>query len=158
MGSINVNTMDVPADIVVERLIRANKQDAWRALTEKESMLAWFFSSIPDFKPKLGFQTQFVIKPSARTFTHVWKVFAVVPYGQIAYLWHYTEYEGLAEVSFTIKEVDGNVEVAVRNRVLEPFPTEIPEFTRESGLNGWHFFMDRLKDYLEGRPVNPLEF
>jgi hypothetical protein len=34
--------------------------------------------------------------------------------------------------------------------VIEKFPEDIPEFTRESGMVGWNYFIrKKLKEYLE---------
>ena len=36
------------------------------------------------------------------------------------------------------------------DQTLESFPDDIPEFTRESGIEGWTFFINKsLKEYLE---------
>lgn len=35
-------------------------------------------------------------------------------------------------------------------KTIEDFPEGVPEFKRESGLQGWNFFIvQRLKNYLE---------
>jgi len=64
------------------------------------------------------------------------------------------KYEGLPGDAFVTFEVSGD-EKAARLRVTtlaeENFPDDIPEFSRESCLGGWTYFIkNRLKAYLDG--------
>ena len=86
--------------IIVEHSYFASQVKVWAALTEHKQMLHWFFDNIPDFKPKIGFETQFIIKVQDRTFTHLWKITDVTPKKSITYNWKYKEYTGEAFATF----------------------------------------------------------
>jgi len=54
-------------------------------------------------------------------------------------------------VSFELKEQAGGCRVTVTHTVVESFPQSIPEFTRESCLGGWSYFIQQqLASYLAG--------
>ena len=63
------------------------------------------------------------------------------------------KYGGLAGDSFVVFELfDQNnlAKLRVTHHVRESFPEDIPEFRRESCIEGWHYFLKkRLKEYLD---------
>ena len=109
-----------------------------------------FFENIPDFKPKIGFNTQFEVQLEDRTFTHLWKVTEVIPLKKITYNWKYKECPGDSFVIFELLEENGKVNIRLTTKVIEDFPDRIPEFLRESCVQGWHYFIrERLTDYIK---------
>lgn len=136
--------------VVVEQLLAASPERVWLALTEIEQMLQWYFDNIPDFKPELGFKTDFVVKSGDREFLHLWEVTEVTPGKLIAYSWQYAKYPGKATARFELSESKLATKLTLTMLVHEDFPDDIPEFQRESCIGGWHYFLgERLKDYLE---------
>lgn len=135
--------------IVVEEIFQVSKEKLWRAITEPNQMKLWFFENIEAFKPKIGFKTKFVIENEGRIFPHVWIIKEAEPFKKITYNWKYEGYSGDSDVTFELIEQENGTRLKLTHQVLKSFPQNIPEFTRESCLGGWNYFIkQRLKDYL----------
>ena len=52
-------------------------------------MKEWFFGNIPDFKPEVGFKTQFNVNVPRRDFMHLWEVTKVIPNKMIVTNWKF---------------------------------------------------------------------
>lgn len=136
--------------IIVEQEFNQPKETVWKAITEFDQMIQWFFENIPDFKPEIGFNTRFNVNAGERSFLHLWEILEVVPEKRIVYDWRYKDYEGRGVVTFELSEKGGQTTLKLTNEGLESFPDDIPEFTRESCLGGWNYFIkNRLKVYLD---------
>ena len=132
-------TTDEP--IIVEQFMNTSIQNAWDAITNIEQMKQWYFGDIEYFEPEVGFKTQFVVHVEDRKYTHLWKVTEVVPHQKIAYTWKYEEHPGDSFVTFELLEEKNVVKIKLSHEVLESFPADIPEFSRESGIQGWNYFI-----------------
>lgn len=136
--------------VIVEETINVFIEEVWRSITEVNKMTKWFFENIPEFKPEVGFKTQFNIHSGGRDFLHLWEIVEVVPFRKISYKWQYKGYQGDSIVSFDLTPNDDSTLIKLTATVLEDFPDDIPEFKRESCVGGWEYFIkDRLKNYLE---------
>ncbi|HIG43853.1 MAG: SRPBCC domain-containing protein [bacterium] len=137
--------------IVVEQDFARSATDVWTAITDVGEMRRWYFDNIPDFEAEVGFRTQFMVESSDRSFLHLWEVTEVVPQSKIVHNWKYEEFEGDSNVTFEVSGDDQSANLTVTLEVMADFPDNIPEFTRESGIGGWTFFInDQLKAYLDG--------
>jgi len=136
--------------IVVEQEFQNPVEDVWKAIIDLGQMRQWFFENIPDFKPEVGFETQFKVEVEERVFTHLWKIVEVTPIKNITYNWKYAEYSGDSFVTFELfKEVDGTT-LQLTTEVIKDFPDGIPEFSKDSCVQGWNYFIrERLKNHLE---------
>lgn len=136
--------------IVVEQLIKQPVSRVWQAITVLDEMKQWYFENIPAFETKVGFTTRFDVQSEGRNFCHIWTITEVIPINKLSYSWQYTEYSGKSTLSFDLFERQDNTLVRVTTEVLESFPQNIPEFTRDSCTAGWEYFIQgRLKEYLE---------
>ena len=136
--------------IIVEQQFDVSIEVLWRAITEKDLMVQWFFENIPDFKAEIGFKTEFLVENEGRKFTHQWEIIEVIPKKRIVYSWQYKEYPGEGKVYFDISEESDTVKLTLTNVGLETFPDTIPEFKRASCEGGWNYFIkNRLKSFLE---------
>ena len=136
--------------IIVEQPFNTNAARLWKALTAPSEMRQWFFEQIPDFRPEVGFHTEFVIQNEGRTFTHTWTIREVIPEEKIVYHWYYPEYPGDSNVHFEIETRDTDTLLRVRTEILEDYPDDIPEVKRESCVAGWEYFIqNRLAEYLD---------
>lgn len=136
--------------IIVEQSFNTSIDTAWKSITEIDQMRQWYFENIPSFKPEVGFETRFNVQNQDRNFLHQWKVTEVVSPKLIAYNWKYENYPGDSLVKFELFEENSSTKLRVTHQVLEDFPDDIPEFKRESGLEGWTFFIKKkLKEFLE---------
>ncbi|WP_299311952.1 SRPBCC domain-containing protein [uncultured Aquimarina sp.] len=142
-----MKTTDAP--IAVEETFTVSVDKVWRAITDVKEMRLWFFDNIESFKPEVGFQTQFLVQVEDRNYTHCWKVIEVIPNKKITYTWQYEEYPGDASVTFELFDKQDKTTLKLSLNVTEDFPSNIPEFTRESCLGGWNYFIgERLKEYI----------
>lgn len=136
--------------VVVEHMFNTSVQNVWSAITDLEKMRQWYFDQLEDFKPQVGFKTQFVVQVEDRIFTHLWKVTQEIPRQKITYNWKFLEYPGSANVTFELLPGQDYVKVRLVNNVIEDFPDNIPEFKRESCEQGWEYFIGQaLKEYLQ---------
>ena len=136
--------------IVIEQSYECPVEKVWSAITNVNGMRAWFFGNIPNFEPRVGFKTSFSVKSENRTFTHLWEITKVVPFDKLEYKWNYKEYPGDSLVLFELLEEGNTNLLRISITVLEDFPDEIPEFTRESTVEGWNYLLGKsLKEYLE---------
>ena len=142
--------MDQKEPIIVEQHFEKTMNVVWKAITEPDQMIKWFFENIPDFKPEVGFKTQFNVQSGERNFLHLWEIIDVDQGKKIVYDWRYQEYPGIGKVTFELMEKDGQTILKLINEGLESFPKDIPEFTKESCVGGWTYFIkERLKTYLD---------
>ena len=73
----------------------------------------------------------------------------MVPLQKITYRWGYKEYPGDSFVKFDLNKKEGSTILRVSTVVKADFPDDIPEFKRESGVQGWNYFIgNQLKAYL----------
>ncbi len=136
--------------VVVEEEFDCSLLSVWEAITEVEQMRAWYFDNIPEFEAAVGFETQFLVVNEGREFPHLWRITEVVPMEKIAYEWRFGGYPGRGLVAFELSEDNGATRLQLTNRVLEDFPDEVPEFRRESCLEGWRYLLgESLRAYLE---------
>ncbi|AKA34099.1 SRPBCC family protein [Flagellimonas lutaonensis] len=142
-----MKTTDPP--IIIEKNIEVSKDQLWKALTDPGQMRQWFFENIPDFRPVVGFETEFPVVSDGKTFTHLWQVTEAKPHEKISYRWRYAEYGGDSVVHFQINGSGDDCQLQLTLEILKAFPQDIAEFKRESGIAGWNYFLDRLKIYLE---------
>ena len=136
--------------IVIQQIFDKPINVVWQAISNPKQMRQWFFEQIEDFKPKIGFKTSFIVKVEDRVYTHLWEVTDVIPNKKIVYSWKYLEYIGEASVLFELIEEDANkTKLTLTNLGLENFPNDAPEFTRQSCVDGWNYFIkNSLKSYL----------
>ena len=136
--------------IIVEQSFSTSVETIWSSITEIDKMRQWYFDNIPSFKPEIGFEIRFNVKGQDRSFLHIWKVTEVVPLKMIAYYWKYENYPGDSLVKFELFEENKSTKLRLTHQVLEDFPDDIPEFKRESGVEGWTYFIRKsLKEFLE---------
>ncbi len=136
--------------IIVEQTFNTSVETVWNSITKIDKMRQWYFENIPSFKPEVGFEIRFNVQSQDRSFLHIWKVTEVVPLKMIAYNWKYENYPGDSFVKFELFEENNSTKLRLTHQVLEDFPDDIPEFTRESGVEGWTFFIRKsLKKFLE---------
>lgn len=143
-----MKTTDKP--IVVEQLFDKPTSIVWEAITEVDQMKNWFFENIPDFKPEVGFETEFDVRSEKRVFPHLWRIEKVIPNKLIKYKWKYEGYSGDSFVSFELTDLDQKTLLRVKTEVVKDFSDDIPEFRPESCKAGWEYFIqNNLKNYLD---------
>ena len=127
--------------IVIEQALDASVSIVWYAITDKDQMCQWFFESMSDFQPEVGFETQFDVECEGRVFSHQWKVIEVIQEKKIVYEWRYGGFPGSSIVSWEITKTSDQTLLRLTHRGGESFPQNVPEFTRESCEAGWKWFI-----------------
>ena len=139
--------LDTP--ITIEQNFKNPPAVIWKAITDIHQMRQWYFGNIPDFRPEVGFETQFEVHSTNRIFLHQWKITEVVHLKKITYNWKYDGYPGDSFVTFELFPQDNRTLLRLTTKIEEDFPQDIPEFTRESCEAGWiYFIQNRLKNFL----------
>jgi len=139
-------------DVIVRQNLKVSTEVLWKAITEHHQMIQWFFENIPEFEARIGFKTQFLIESEDRKFTHLWEIVEVIPNRKIVYNWKYDEYQGEVVVYFELVENEKGSSLILTHKWIGELPQDIPEFSRESCLGGWEYFINnRLKEYLSNR-------
>lgn len=136
-----MKTTDKP--IKIKQQFETTVTNVWSTITDTKLMQQWFFTEIPDFKPEIGFETKFTITVGNREFKHIWKIIDVIPNKKITYHWSYFGYQGAALVDFELFESNDNCTLQLSNTVIENFPENVPEFTRQSCKAGWEYFIQQ---------------
>ena len=136
--------------IIVEQTFRAPIERVWDAISNKDQMPKWFFNTINDFVPKVGFYTKFNVSSGAKDYLHVWRVMEVVPNRLLTLEWQYGGYPGDSFVTFELTPSGEGTHLKLTHRGLATFPTGEPAFSRESGVKGWTYFIcQSLKTFLD---------
>ena len=136
--------------VIVEQTYDTSINAVWSAITEIDQMRQWYFDNIPSFKPEVGFETQFNVQSGGRDFLHMWKVTEVSSLKMIKYNWKFKGYPGDSFVVFELFKQNNMTKLRLTCQVKESFPEDIPEFTRESCIEGWTFFIKKsLKEFFE---------
>ena len=127
--------------IIIIKTFPTSIDKVWAAITNLPQMQQWYFDNLPSFEPRVGFETQFSIENEGRTFTHLWKVTEVIPMKKISYNWNYLEYDGDGYVTFELSTVEAGTQLRLTNVITKDYPSDIPEFKRESGIGGWEYLL-----------------
>ncbi|MBM4160424.1 MAG: SRPBCC domain-containing protein [Ignavibacteria bacterium] len=136
--------------IVVEQTFNAPIAVVWKAITDKDQMRQWFFEPMTDFRPEVGFETQFDVQCEGQSYQHQWKVTEVVPERRIEYDWRYGGYPGDSSVMWELSETLDGTKLKLTHKGHETFPQGNRIFSRESGVTGWTYFVqESLKAFLE---------
>src|SRR3990167_2296945 len=143
-----MTTKDEP--IIVEQTYNASVDRVWTAITDIDQMKKWFFENIDTFKAEVGFETQFNVIANDKNYLHLWKITEVQLQKKIIYNWKYGGYSGNSYVSWELSKENNLTRLKLTHDVQEAFPKDNPDFTRESCIEGWTFFIcKRLKAFLE---------
>jgi uncharacterized protein YndB with AHSA1/START domain len=139
--------------IVVEQTFDAPIEKVWEAVTDADQMRQWFFEPIETFEPRIGFQTRFTVEADGREYLHLWKITEVKPPHKIVYNWRYGGHPGDSFVTWELSDEGEGTKLTVTHDGTHTFPRDDPAFTRESGQNGWEYFIQqRLKAFVETAP------
>ena len=141
---------DTQGPIVVEQDFEAPISVVWKAITDQQQMPSWFFDTIEEFRPEIGFEARFNVHAEGRDFLHVWRVREVVPEQKLVYGWRYEGIPGDSTVRWELTETPTGSKLVFTHENHEPFPQDDPVFTREAGEEAWDYFIrNTLKAFVE---------
>jgi len=121
--------------ILIEQTLSASIHTVWKAITDQEEMRQWYFNTMEEFNPQVGFQTQFNVLNGGKNYLHLWKVVDVVPPKKISYDWKYGGYPGNSLVTFELSSEGDKTKIRLTHEHLETFlPAVNPELAKEKIL------------------------
>ncbi len=137
--------------IIIERTLNASVDVVWKAITDKDQMKQWYFEPLDDFKPEVGFQTQFNVRNGGKDYLHIWKVTKVHPGKIISYEWKFRGFPGNSSVTFELNAVGKKTNVKLTHKGIETFLADRnPALARENFVEGWTSLIGKsLKDFVE---------
>lgn len=133
--------------LVIERKINAPVAQVWQALTNIDDLKKWspFF---PDFKPEVGFKTEFMLGPDEEhQYLHHVRVLEVVANRKLRYSWDYGGMSPDSSVSFELFE-NGDTTRLVLTCRIDPLPPDEPDLMKNA-MEGWNYAADELKEFVE---------
>ncbi|MBV9987479.1 MAG: SRPBCC domain-containing protein [Chitinophagaceae bacterium] len=137
--------------IVITQTYIASPAEVWKAITDPAAMHRWYFDTMENFEPRVGFETRFNVHANGKDYMHHWRVLEVIPERKLVYEWLYPDYPGQSTVSWELQPAGNDTVLTLTHRGNESFPQDNPDFSRESCTGGWTYFLgERLKTYLEG--------
>ncbi len=138
--------------IVVEHTYRVSISVVWNAITDKYQMCQWYFEPMTDFKPEVGFETEFDVECEGQIFTHQWRVTEVFPKTSIVYDWRYGGYPGDSSVTWELSETSNGTKLTHRGH--ETLKTGMSGESSEACRAGWCFFLhESLKAFLDRKKL-----
>jgi uncharacterized protein YndB with AHSA1/START domain len=137
--------------VIVEYVYDASVERVWHAITNVEKMRQWYFPTLVEFEPEVGFETVFDVPHDGKVFPHIWKVTEVVPNKKISYEWKFGGYPGNSLVSFELFDEDGKTRIVLTHDKLETFRGDLhPDLAKQNFVLGWtHFIGTELKTFVE---------
>lgn len=135
--------------VIVEQTFKATISKVWNAITNVHQMQKWYFETLEAFKPEVGFETQFNVPSNGKDYLHIWKITEVLDEKKITYQWKFGGYPGESHVTFELSKENEMTKLRLTDIGIESFPKDNPDFSRQSWIDGWTFFIcERLKAYL----------
>ena len=137
--------------IIVERMFNAPVDKVWKAVTDKDQMRQWYFNALEDFKPEVGFQTQFNVRNDGKDYLHIWKVTEVKPGKKIGYEWSFGGFPGNSLVIFELVAAGKKTKLKLTHKGIETFLPDVnPPLARKNFVAGWTSLIgDMLKKFVE---------
>ena len=137
--------------IIIERVYNVPADVVWHALTDLEKMRQWYFPTLVEFEPEIGFETRFDVENDGKAYPHIWKVTEVEPGRKISYKWKFGGYPGDSVVSFELFNEDGRTRIVLTHHGVESFRGDLhPALAKHNFVKGWtHFIGTALKDFVE---------
>ena len=137
--------------IVVERTYHAPVKAVWEAITNVDKMRQWYFPSLGEFEPEVGFETRFDVWHDDKIFVHIWKVKEVEPLKKISYEWKFGGYPGDSVVSWELFSDGEGTRIVLTHTSVETFRGDLhPDLAVHNFVAGWTDFIGKkLKDFVE---------
>ena len=140
-------------ELVITRIIDAPAIRVWKALTDKEELKKWqpFFK---DFELVVGNEIRFKLgRDPEHQYLHISKVIEVIEVKKLVYSWRYEGYTGNSNVIFELIPEGNKTKLLLTHKILDPFPTDNPDFASNNFEKGWNYTADGVKNYVEERKV-----
>lgn len=114
-------------------------------------MKQWYFDTLTEFEPKVGFKTRFDVQHEGKVFPHIIKGTVIVPGEKISYEWKFGGYPANSSVSFELRNNQDETRIVLTHEKLASFRGQIhPELSLQNFEKGWtHLIGTSLKNFVE---------
>jgi len=138
--------------IVIDRTLNAPVARVWEALNDVDQIRHWYFD-LKEFKPKAGFEFEFVVEHEGHNYHHLCRVTEVIPQRKLAYTWRYKGERGDSLVTFELFAEGEKTRLKLTHTGIETFP-KTPAYARKNFEAGWTGIATELENFLEGKNLS----
>jgi uncharacterized protein YndB with AHSA1/START domain len=138
--------------IVIDRTLNVPVARVWEALNDVDEIRQWYFD-LREFKPKAGFEFEFVVEHEGHSYHHLCRVTEVIPQRKLAYTWRYKGERGDSLVTFELFAEGGKTRLKLTHTGIETFP-KTPAYARKNFEAGWTGIATELENFLEGKNLS----
>ena len=138
--------------IVIDRTLNVPVARVWEALNDVDQIRQWYFD-LKEFKPKAGFEFEFVVEHEGHSYHHLCRVTEVIPQRKLAYTWRYKGERGDSLVTFELFAEGGKTRLKLTHTGIETFP-KTPAYARKNFEAGWTGIATELENFLEGKNLS----
>ena len=137
---------------MVDRTLNAPVARVWEALNDVDQIRHWYFD-LKEFKPKAGFEFEFVVEHEGHSYHHLCRVTEVIPQRKLAYTWRYKGERGDSLVTFELFAEGEKTRLKLTHTGIETFP-KTPAYARKNFEAGWTGIATELENFLEGKNLS----
>jgi len=138
--------------VITERVYNAPIERVWQAITDIEQMKQWYFDTLTEFEPEVGFEVRFENKHNGAILSNVFKVIDVVPGKKISHSWTILNNPGNSVVTWELFEQGDKTKLVLTHDHVETFGGATnPGFARENYVKGWAHFAGKLQEFVENQ-------
>jgi uncharacterized protein YndB with AHSA1/START domain len=138
--------------IVIDRTLNAPVARVWQALNDVDQIRHWYFD-LKEFKPKAGFEFEFVVEHEGHNYHHLCRVTEVIPQRKLAYTWRYKGERGDSLVTFELFAEGEKTRLKLTHTGIETFP-KTPAYARKNFEAGWTGIATELENFLQGKNLS----
>jgi uncharacterized protein YndB with AHSA1/START domain len=138
--------------IVIDRTLNAPVARVWEALNDVDQIRHWYFD-LKEFKPKAGFEFEFVVEHEGHNYHHLCRVTEVIPQRKLAYTWRYKGERGDSLVTFELFAEGEKTRLKLTHTGIETFP-KTPAYARKNFEAGWTGIATELENFLQGKNLS----
>ncbi len=143
--------MDKDSTLIVKRIIDADPETLWEALTDQQIMQKWFFaeeemSATVENNPEAGGSFKIDMHGQKDTYSHEGVYKELIPPRKIVFTWN-SQFVSDTLVTITLKEVKSGTEVKL---VHEFMPNDE---MKQSHTEGWTQILANLDGVVVGKSV-----
>jgi uncharacterized protein YndB with AHSA1/START domain len=138
--------------IVIDRTLNVPVARVWEALNDVDKIRHWYFD-LKEFKPKAGFEFEFVVEHEGHSYHHLCRVTEIIPQRKLAYTWRYKGERGDSLVTFELFAEGEKTRLKLTHTGIETFP-KTPAYARKNFEAGWTGIATELENFLEGKNLS----
>jgi uncharacterized protein YndB with AHSA1/START domain len=138
--------------IAIDRTLDVPVARVWAALKDVDQIRHWYFD-LKEFKPKAGFEFEFVAEHEGHSYHHLCRVTEVIPQRKLAYTWRYKGERGDSLVTFELFAEGAKTRLKLTHTGIETFP-KTPAYARKNFEAGWTGIATELENFLEGKNLS----